>query len=55
MDKNPKKKPMFVMKETLVNLTPHQMGQAQGAHGGALGESPTECQNTCYYTCYYTY
>ncbi|HEX6899415.1 MAG TPA: class I lanthipeptide [Thermoanaerobaculia bacterium] len=33
MDKNAKKKPMFLMKETLVNLTPGQMGQVQGATG----------------------
>ena len=31
MDKNAKKKPMFLMKETLVNLTPGQMGKVQGA------------------------
>lgn len=50
MDKNQKKKSMFVMKETLVHLTPQQMGQVQGA----AKESPTECNITCYYTCYYT-
>jgi hypothetical protein len=33
VDKNAKKKPMFLMKETLVNLTPGQMGQVQGATG----------------------
>jgi hypothetical protein len=31
VDKNAKKKPMFLMKETLVNLTPGQMGKVQGA------------------------
>lgn len=32
VDKNAKKKPMFLMKETLMNLTPGQMGQVQGAN-----------------------
>jgi len=49
MDKKPKKKSMFVMKETLVHLTPHQMGQVQGANGEILREP--ECK---YHTCYYT-
>jgi molybdenum cofactor biosynthesis enzyme MoaA len=31
MDKKLKKKKMFVMKETLVDLTPHLLGEVQGA------------------------
>lgn len=34
MDKKAKKKPLFLMKETLVNLTPGEMGRV---HGGCLG------------------
>jgi hypothetical protein len=34
MNKKPLKKKMFVMKETLVDLTPHLLGEAQGADCG---------------------
>ena len=44
MDKKEKKRPLFVMKETLVHLTPGQMGQVQ-AGGGCLDNPPT-----CVYT-----
>lgn len=48
-DKKAKKKPMFVIKETLVHLTPEQMGQVQGGAGCV--------RPSCFdpYTCYYTY
>jgi hypothetical protein len=34
MNKKPKKLKMFVMKETLIDLTPHLLGEAQGADCG---------------------
>ena len=44
MDKKAKKKPMFVIKETLVHLTPEQMGQVQG--GGGCLDHPLTCVYT---------
>jgi hypothetical protein len=43
MNKKEKKKPLFVIKETLVHLTPGEMEQVQGGHGCP---EPT----WCYYT-----
>ena len=43
MDKKAKKKPMFVIRETLVHLTPGEMGQVQAGHGCIE-------PNSCYYT-----
>lgn len=31
MNKKPLRKKLFLMKETLIDLTPHMVGQAQGA------------------------
>lgn len=47
MDKNAKKKPMFLMKETLVNLTPGQMGQVQGANCMGITEFDLSCYSKC--------
>lgn len=44
MDKKAKRKPMFVIKETLVHLTPEQMGQVQG--GGGCLDLPLTCVYT---------
>jgi hypothetical protein len=50
VDKNVKKKPMFLMKETLVNLTPGQMGQVQGATD-CIGVTTAGFDLSCYSKC----
>jgi hypothetical protein len=44
MDKKAKKKPMFVIKETLVHLTPEEVRQIQG--GGGCLANPATCVYT---------
>lgn len=50
MEKKARKKPLFVMKETLVHLTPRQMGQVQGAKCSGATDGwdlmPTTCTTT---------
>lgn len=41
MEKKAKKRPLFVIKETIVHLTSDQMGQVQG--GAGCLEHPATC------------
>jgi hypothetical protein len=50
-------KPMFLMKETLVDLTPHMQGEVQG--GDLCGTitnwqlpNPPQSMGSCYVACY---